>query len=186
MDDNDIIALYFTRSEQAIMETQTKYGWFCTSVAYRILASIEDSQECVSDTWLKAWDTIPPAKPKSLQAYLGKITRNNALHRLRAASTKKRGGNAVDLALSELDDCVSDGSTPEDALIRKQLSESVNRFLSALPRDKRVVFVMRYWYMYSTKEIAHKMGMRENTVSSILFRLRKQLKTHLEQEGVAL
>ena len=186
MDDAEILALYFARSEQAIRETQAKYGWYCSSIAYRILSSLEDSQECVSDTWLKAWDTIPPAKPENLQAYLGKITRNNALHRLRAANTKKRGRDTASIALSELDECVSDGSTPEDDMIRKQLAESVNRFLGTLPREKRVVFVLRYWYMYSTKEIAGKMGMRENTVSSILFRLRKQLKTHLEQEGVAL
>ena len=186
MDDAAILALYAARSEQAISETRTKYGQYCISIAYRILASIEDSQECVSDTWLKAWETIPPAKPDDLRAYLGRITRNNALHRLRDESRLKRGGGTVDIALSELDECVTSGDTPENALLRQQLSEAVNRFLRALPQQKRVVFVLRYYYLYSTKEIARKTGLRENTVSSILFRLRKQLKSHLEQEGVSL
>ena len=186
MDDSGIIDLFFARSEQAIQEVRNKYGPYCSSVAIRILDSASDSEECVADTWMKAWETIPPARPENLQAYLGKITRNHALQRLRAANAKKRGGSSIDLALSELDDCVSDGDTPEDNLIRRQLSESINRFLKTLPAEKRVVFVLRYWYMYSIKEIASQTGMRESTVSSVLFRLRKKLKTHLEQEDISI
>jgi len=186
MNDNEIVDLYFERSEQAIDATQEKYGWFCTSIAYRILASIEDSQEAVNDTWLQAWNAIPPTKPKNLQAFLGKITRDIAIGRLRMKSRKKRGGNTIVLALSELEDCVTNGTTPEDALICQQIVEAINSFLKTLPREKRVAFVLRYWYLYSAKEIALKMGLRENTVNSILFRLRKQLKTHLEQEGIIL
>ena len=186
MEDEEILALYFARSERAIAETETKYGWYCKGVAYRILASFDDTQECVNDTWLKAWNAIPPAKPENLQAFLGKITRNGALHRLRASKARKRGGTSVSLALSELGECVSDGETPETAFLRRELSESLNRFLGKLSKEKRVIFVLRYWYLYSIKEIAQKMGMRENTVSSTLFRLRKQLKIHLEQEGVLL
>ena len=186
MDDGEILALYAARSEQAISETRTKYGQYCIAIAYRILASVEDSQECVSDTWLAAWNSIPPARPERLQAYLGRITRNNALHRVRDAAAKKRGGGVVAVALSELDECVTSGDTPEDAMIRRELSESLSRFLSSQPKEKRVVFVLRYWYLYSVREIARKTGLRENTVSSILFRPRKQLKSHLEQEGVSL
>lgn len=184
MNDTEILALYEARSEQAIQETRTKYGTYCAAIAYRILESIEDSQECVSDTWLKAWNTIPPARPGNLQAYLGRITRNGALHRLREQRAKKRGGGSAALALSELDECVTDGETPEDALLRGQITEAVDRFLEGLSQEKRAVFLLRYWYFCSTREIARKTGMRENTVSSVLFRLRKQLKTHLEQEGI--
>lgn len=186
MNDNEIVDLYFERSEQAIDATQEKYSWYCTSIAYRILASIEDSQESVNDTWLQAWNSIPPKKPKNLQAFLGKITRNIALNRVRAESRQKRGGDTVTFALSELEDCVTNGTTPEDALIHQQTVEAINGFLKTLPQEKRVAFVLRYWYLYSAKEIALKMGLRENTVNSILFRLRKQLKTHLEQEGILL
>ena len=186
MGDDEILDLYFKRSEQAIDATQEKYNWYCTSIAYRILASIEDSQETVNDTWLRAWELIPPARPGNLQAFLGKITRNIALNRLRHETAQKRGGSAYILALSELEDCVTNGTTPEDALLRQQTVAAINRFLKGLPKERRVVFVLRYWYLYSTKEIAFKMGLRENTVSSMLFRLRKQLKTHLEQEGIVL
>ena len=183
VDDSEIIRLYQERSEQAIGETRAKYGPYCAAIAYRILASIEDSEECVSDVWQRAWASIPPAKPDNLRAYLGKIARNQALSRLRENGAKKRGGGAV-LALEELRECVSAEDTPEDAVIRSQLSDAVNRFLAALPQEKRAVFVLRYWYLYSSAEIAKKTGIRENTVRTMLFRLRRQLKTHLEKEEV--
>lgn len=184
MDDSEIIRLYHDRSEQAIGETQRKYGRYCASIAYRILSSLEESEECVSDVWQRAWEAMPPARPQNLQAYLGRITRNLALMRLRSARTARRGGGSVELALSELGDCVSDGDTPENELLRRQLSEAVNRFLSALPAQKRAVFVLRYWYLYTAREIARKTGIRENTVRTMLFRLRRQLRTHLEKEDI--
>ena len=184
MDDSEIIRLYFARSEQAIRESRDKYGPYCAAIAYRILSSIEDSEECVSDVWQRAWDAIPPAQPTDLRAYLGRITRNLALSRVREAGAVKRGGTGVRLALDELRECVSDGDTPEDALLRRQISEAVNRFLEALPQEKRAVFVLRYWDLYSSAEIARKTGIREATVRSMLFRLRKLLKTHLEKEEV--
>ncbi len=184
MDDSEIIRLFFDRSEQAIRETQAKYGAYCTAIVYRILSSVEDSEECVSDVWQRAWESIPPARPGDLRLYLGKIARNQALSRLRAAKTVKRGGTSVVLALDELGECVSAGDTPEDAMLRRQLSEAVNRFLEKLPQEKRAVFVLRYWYLYTSAEIARRTGIRENTVRAMLFRLRKQLKSHLEKEEV--
>ena len=184
MDDSEIIRLYYDRSEQAIRETQAKYGPYCAAIAYRILASIEDSEECVSDVWQKTWASIPPAKPGNLRAYLGRITRNQALTRLREAGARKRGGTSVTLALDELSECVPAGESPEDALLRRQLSEAVNRFLETLPQEKRAVFVLRYWYLYTGAEIARKTGVRESTVRAMLHRLRRQLKSHLEKEEV--
>ena len=184
MDDSEIIRLFFSRSEQAILECRDKYGPYCAAIAYRILSSIEDSEECVSDVWQRAWDAVPPAEPADLRAYLGKITRNLALSRLREAGTIKRGGTSVRLALEELGECAGPGDVPEDALIRKQISEAVNRFLAELPKEKRAVFVLRYWYLYSGAEIARETGIREATVRTMLFRLRKQLKGRLEKEGV--
>lgn len=184
MDDSEIIRLYFDRSERAIGQTREKYGPYCAAIAYRILSSIEDTEECVSDTWQRAWDSIPPARPTDLRSYLGRITRNLALSRLREARAAKRGGTGVQLALEELGECVSAGDTPEDEILRRQLTEAVNRFLQTLTPEKRAVFVLRYWYLYSGAEIARKTGIRETTVRTMLFRLRKQLKTHLEKEEV--
>ena len=184
MDDSEIIRLFFDRSEQAIGETRAKYGPCCTAIAYRILSSFEDTEECVSDTWQRAWASIPPARPASLGAYLAKITRNLALTRLRETRTAKRGGTSVILALEELGECVPAGESPEDAMLKSQISEAVNRFLAGLTPEKRTVFLLRYWYFYTSAEIAKKTGVRETTVRTMLFRLRKQLKAHLEREDV--
>ena len=184
LDDSEIIRLFFDRSEQAIALTREKYGPYCAAIAYRILSSIEDTEECVSDTWQRAWEAIPPAQPADLRAYLGRITRNLSLTRLREIRAVKRGGTSIQLALEELGECVSPGDTPEDEMLRRQLAEAVNRFLQTLPREKRAVFVLRYWYLYTGAEIARRTGIRETTVRTMLFRLRRQLKTHLEKEEV--
>ena len=184
MDDQQIISLYNQRSEQAIVASQMKYGVYCQSIAYNILRQAEDSEECVNDTWLYTWNAIPPEQPNNLKAYLGKITRNLALTRYRDQHSLKRGGGNVDLALSELQDCIAGAPTPEEHLLDGMLEDSINRFLDKLPKEKRVVFVLRYHYLYTTREISETVGIRESTVKSMLFRLRKQLKTHLRQEGI--
>lgn len=184
MEDSQIVALYFDRQEQAITASQVKYGPYCTHIAFHILRQAEDSEECVSDTWLHAWNAIPPERPNNLRAYLGRITRNLALNRHRKNAAQKRGGNTVEVALSELRDCVSDGSDLEASLLERELGKAISQFLSRLPREKRVAFVLRYYYLYTVREIAEKLGLRESAVKSMLFRLRKQLKTHLEQEGI--
>lgn len=186
MDDNKIIALYFLRSEMAISATDAKYGAYCHSIAYRILNHQQDSEECVNDTWLRAWETIPPTHPDNLRGFLGKITRNAALNRLREQNSEKRGGKVLMESLEELRECVSDGNLVEHTVEQRLLTECVSRFLAAQPQEKRVAFVLRYWYMYSLQEIAEKLGLSESKVRSMLFRLRKQLKVQLEQEGVYL
>lgn len=186
MDDSKIIELYFQRSEMAISATDAKYGAYCHSIAYRILNQQQDSEECVSDTYLRAWESIPPTYPDNLRGFLGKITRNMALNRLREQSTEKRGGNKLTASLEELRECVSDDNLVENTVEQRLLTECIGRFLAAQTQEKRVAFVLRYWYMYSLKEIAEKLGSSEVKVRSMLFRLRKQLKVQLEQEGVKL
>lgn len=183
MEDNGIIELYFSRSEQAIAETDRKYGGFCYSIAYNILFNREDSEESVSDTYLSAWNAIPPTRPGILSSFLGKITRNLSLDKWRRRTAAKRGGGEVPLALEELEQCVSDGETPEQAYERKELEVSINRFLDRLPPTERNVFLCRYWYLDSTGEIAETFGFTMAKVNSMLRRTREKLRRHLEKEG---
>ncbi|MBQ7354920.1 MAG: sigma-70 family RNA polymerase sigma factor [Clostridia bacterium] len=182
--DERIVDLYFARSEEAIAETAARYGSYCKTIASSILASNEDTEECVNDTWLKAWNSIPPARPGSLKAYLAKITRNLAIHRREKERAEKRGGGEIPLVLSELAECVPDQSTVEDGFSKVALADVLNRFLSGLPREKRIVFLRRYWYNASVAEIAGDMGLTEAKVKSILHRLRGQLKLLLEKEEI--
>ncbi len=181
-DDQKIIELYFCRSEQALMETAVKYGRYCTSIAYGILGSREDAQECVSDAYLTAWNAIPPRRPADLGTYLGKITRNLSIDRLRTRNRDKRGGGEVPLALEELEEVVVGSDSPENEAIRKELIASLNRFLSELTQQERYVFVRRYWYLDSLGDIAEKTGFSGSKVASMLFRLRGRLKKQLMKE----
>lgn len=185
MDDARIIDLYFARSEQAIAETDARHGPYCRAIALRILRSPEDSEECVSDTWLQAWNAIPPQRPARLAVFLGKITRNLALNRREAAHAQKRGGGQVAAALEELHDCLPapGGGDPAEALA---LTQALDRFLAGLPRQARVIFLRRYWYLDSTCEVARRLGMSEAAVKMSLSRSRKKLKAVLEKEGIDL
>ena len=182
MKDSEIVALYWERSEEAVAETKAKYGWYCTSIAYQILSSVEDSEECVSDAYWKTWSSIPPNRPEDLRSYIGKITRNLALNRIKAGSTKKRG--EVPLVLEELE--VASLDTVENEMDRKLLSEAITRFLRTLPQEKRRVFVLRYWYFESLAMIARETGWKENRLKVELYRLRKKLAAYLEKEGFTL
>lgn len=184
MEDSQIIKLYFDRSEQAIQETDTKYGGYCYSIAYNILSNQEDSEESVSDTYLSAWNAIPPRRPPALGAFLGKITRNISIDRWRKQRAFKRGEGQIEIALEELRDCVG-GESAEDAAIRKEILASLNRFLGTLKETERSVFLCRYWYLDSTEEIAEKSGFSASKVKSMLYRLRKRLHEQLEKEGLA-
>ena len=186
MDDSAIIALYRARSEEAIRETDRKYAGFCGAIAYGILRSKEDSEECVSDTWLKTWEAIPPKEPSSLKAFVGRITRNLSLDRYRARCTEKRGGGEVPLALEELGDCVSREDTMLSQLEAARMTKSIGDFLRALPKGKRDVFLLRYWYLESLAEIAEETGCTESKVKTDLYRTRRKLKQHLETEGFQL
>ena len=184
MDDRQIIALYNERSEAALSETATKYGKYCRTIAYNILLNEEDSEECVNDTWLRAWEAIPPQCPERLSAFLGKITRNLALNRYKHNNREKRGGGQTLLVLEELAECVSGADSTEEAAAEALLVDVLNRFLEGLPAEKRKIFMRRYWYMSSVKEIAEDFGLSESKVKMTLLRLRNKLKQTLEKEGI--
>lgn len=184
MEDNRIIDLFFSRSEQAIQEVHGKYGNFCYKIAWNILENREDSEESVNDTYLSAWRSIPPTRPQRLSAYLARLTRHIALDRWRRRSAEKRGGGETALALEELEDCLLAGDSTQAALMGKQLQEALNRFLEGLPERERMIFVSRYWYLSPVKEIAQRIGATESGIKTQLFRTRNRLRVFLEKEGL--
>ena len=184
MDDREIVALYWARSETAIAETGRKYGSYCRSIARGLLPREEDCEECVNDTYLRAWETIPPRRPDTLSTYLGKITRNLALDRCRYGGREKRGGGQAPLVLEEIGDCVPGPDSAEALLDRVALADCFDRFLASLPREKRDIFVRRYWFFSSIEEIARDFAVSESRVKMILLRARGQLKDALEREGL--
>ena len=186
MDDHNIITLYFQRSEQAIAVTAAKFGNYCYSIAYHILQEQRDSEEVVSDTYLDAWNAMPPHKPNSLSAFLGRITRRNALDRWEYLHAAKRGRGEVLLVLEELNDCVSAQGNPETEVQRQELGRAISLFLKQLPQIERKVFVRRYWYLESVREIAHNEGFSQSKVKSMLLRTRNKLRTYLEKEGITV
>ena len=184
MEDEQILDLYFSRSEQAIGETAVKYGPYCHSIAFHVLENMEDAEECVSDTWLSAWNAIPPKRPSPFSAVLGRITRNLSIDRWRRNRAMKRGGCQVELALEELKDCVSGAGSLESDLIRRETLGAVNRFLGELNTVERNVFLCRYWYLESSREIGEHTGFSQAKVRSMLHRIRGRLDTYLEKEGL--
>jgi len=183
MDDQKILQLYLSRSEEAIVQTDTKYGKYCYCIAWNILTNREDAEESVSDTYLGAWRSIPPHRPAMLAAFLGKLTRRISIDRWRERSAYKRGGGEIILALEELDYCIADSETVEKQYERKELVQALNRFLDALPQTERNVFVCRYWYLDSVDTIAKNYGFSQSKVTSMLFRTRKRLRQQLNKEG---
>lgn len=186
MNDDQIIELYMERSEKAVSEAYDKYSAYCSTISFNILQNSEDAEECVNDTFQKAWESIPPDNPKNLKAFLGKIARNISLNKLKYNRTQKRGSGQIDILLSELEECISDKFSVEAEIYGEELSRMINRFLSSLSKDKRRIFVSRYWYMCSIKEISEQYSMSEGNIKSILFRVRKQLKNYLKKEGYDL
>ena len=184
MEDNQIIRLYCERSEEAIRQTAAKYGNYCHTIAYNILHNLEDSEECVNDTYWKAWGIIPPRRPKRLAAFLGKITRNLSLDRYRCYTAEKRGNGEMAVALEELGECVSSMENLDAHADEMVLTEILNRFLESLSAEQRRIFMRRYWYVSSVKEIAEDFGITESKVKMSLFRSRNELKSMLETEGV--
>ncbi|MBR2622327.1 MAG: RNA polymerase sigma factor [Clostridia bacterium] len=185
MDDQKIVDLYWERSESAIKETQKKYGRYCHSIAYAILHSNEDAEECVNDTYLRAWGAIPPAKPSRLATFLGKITRNLALDRYDSAHAQKRH-TATELVLDELSECIPDADSTLDLTDKIALGDAINSFLEGLPVKTRQIFMRRYWYLSSIKDIARDVDMSESAVKVSLMRTRNIFKAHLEKEGIVL
>lgn len=183
MDDKSIVSLFWERSEQAIAETDRKYGAYCYSIAYHALANNEDAEECVSDTYMAACNQLPPRRPSILATFLGKITRYISINRWKARNTVKRGGGQIILALEELDDCVDGKQDIEASFDARELSLCLNRFLDSLPKTERDIFLRRYWFFDPIAHIAESYGFTQNKVTSMLHRMRGKLRKQLEKEG---
>lgn len=186
MKDKDIIALYFARSENAIGETDRKYGGYCRTLTYNILGNPEDSEECVNDTYMKLWELIPPQKPVKLGAFAARIARNLAMDMLDRFAAAKRGGHSHALAYEEISECVPSQVSVEDSADEHRLAELIERFVTSLPREKRTVFMKRYYHFCTVSEIAERMLISESKVKMILQRTRAKLKEYLEKEGIML
>lgn len=185
MEDREILALFERRDEAAVAWTAQKYGSYCRAIAGRCLPQQEDQEECLNDVWIRAWNTIPPQRPRDLRLYLGAIARNLAFSQRRSIRAEKRGGAAVELALDELSECVPAPGTPEEAAESQALSEAVNRFLAGLGRRDRGIFLRRYYYTETAGEIAARYGLKTGHVQVILSRTRGKLRAFLSKEGYA-
>ena len=185
MEDNQIIELYFSRDEAALVETAKKYGTFCLRIAMNVLNVQEDAEECVNDTYHKAWKEIPPTRPDSFKAFLGRIVRNCSISKYRALHAKKRG-SGMELMLSELSDCVPAAGTVEQEIEARELAAYIDEWLSGLAVEERVLFVRRYWYGDEVRQLAKQSGVSGVQMTQKMLRLRKRLKAFLEKKGVVL
>ena len=191
MEDNQIVDLYFSRDERAITESETKYGGFCTRIAMNILDNRQDAEECVNDTYLHAWQAIPPTRPQKLGAFLAKITRNLSIDRFKAQKAAKRGDSLFFSSLDELNECIPSGSTGfgsgfDEETEARRIGECINRFLRKQSGEMQDVFICRYFYSDSIGEIARRFGLSESKIKSMLHRARQKLRKHLESEGIRL
>ncbi|MBQ7857021.1 MAG: RNA polymerase sigma factor [Oscillospiraceae bacterium] len=186
MPDEQIVALFWERNESAITATQSKYHRYLSKIAYNILSDREDTEESVNDTYLAAWNSMPPHKPQNLATYLGKLTRRISIDIFRKRNRDKRKASEYAVSLTELEDCVAGGFAPEDTVEAEFLGEAINRFLRTLPRDARNLFVGRYYFMDPLKEVAGYCGMSESKAKTTLYRTRCALKDYLRKEGFEL
>jgi RNA polymerase sigma-70 factor (ECF subfamily) len=186
LDDRKIVQLYWDRDEQAIPATTDKYGSYCNAIAKNILGNKEDAEECVNDTYLNAWNSMPPHRPSILSTFLGKITRNLSFNRYKHNTADKRGGGETAAVLDELLEIVSDTDSVEKEINRKELVKAIDTFLGTLSSDKRGIFVRRYWYFDNISAIASRFGLTENNVSVNLNRTRLKLRNYLLERGFEL
>lgn len=184
MEDSQIVDLYWERNEQAIRAAASKYGDYCYSIAYNILRSREDADESVNDTYLGAWNAMPPHRPNCLRTFLGKITRRVSLKKWRDEHRDKRGGDEVSLALEELSECIPSNASVEENVIAGELSARINRFVGTLAPTERQVFLCRYWYLDSIDKISTDFCFGKSKVKSMLRRTRARLRADLEKEGI--
>ena len=184
MDDLQIIELYWRREEEAIIQSEEKYGTYCRAIAQRIVPRKEDTEECLSDTWLGAWNAMPPQRPAVLRTFLGRICRNLSINRAIWNTAQKRGGGEVDIALEELKEFGSESA--EDAVETAELSRLIDAFLRTLPEKECNIFLRRYWYLDSIASIAQRYRMQSGAVKTRLNRTREKLKCYLREEGYAL
>ena len=185
MDDRQIVDLYWQRDDAAIRETELKYGPFCRGLAYNVLSSHEDAEECVNDTWQKAWDSMPDERPSLLRAWLGKVVRNLALDRWRRDHAQKRY-NGLDVMLDELEDCIPASVTVESTVDARELGRTISKWLRSLPKDDRALFVRRYWNGEALNVLARDQGIPAAKLAQRMYSLRQNLKKVLETEGIAL
>lgn len=183
MTDDKIIELYFARAEAAIEETDRKYGAYCLQISENILHCREDSEECVNDTWLKAWETIPPTKPRCFRLFLAKIVRNLSFNKYKEKYTDKRGNGEIALILDELEECIVGKNAVEDFCMAKELQKTLDAFVNVLPEKECNVFVRRYFYSDSIRDISKRYGLSENNIRVMLNRIRNKLRDKLEEEG---
>ena len=183
MEDSQIVSLYWDRNETAFAQTEKKYGVYLSKIAYNILADREDTQESVNDTYLAAWNSIPPHRPSILSTYLGKLTRRISIDLFRKKNSQKRSAGEYALSLEELEECISGGNSTEEAVALSQLSHSIEQYLRSISQDARNVFLCRYYYLDSVKQIAATCSMTESKVKVLLHRTRQGLHNHLKKEG---
>ena len=184
MEDGHIVDLYWKRSENAVTETASKYGRYCYSIAYNILTNHNDAEESVNDTYLGAWNSMPPHRPTILSTFLGKITRRIAIKKWQKEHAVKRGGGEIVIALEELEDCIPADQSIEREIETAELGKVIDQFVMLLPLTERNIFICRYWYLDSMSEICQRFGFSQSKVKSMLHRTRKKLRIYLEREGV--
>ena len=184
MEDIKIIDLYWQRSQEAITQTDIKYGKLCHKISYDILSSHEDSEECVSDTYMTVWNSLPPQRPSYFQAFVAAIARNLSLKRLRDRYAKKRGGGEAALVLEELSDCFTSERSIEQEYEQRKLTEAIDEFLYSLSADSRCIFLCRYWLFLPVMEIARRLKCSKSKVTTSLFRTRQRLQQYLTKEGL--
>lgn len=183
MDDNGIMELFFSRAERAVVELEAKYGKLCIKISYNILNNMLDAEECVNDAYLGVWNSIPPNRPNPLSAYLCRIVRNISIKRY-YANTAARRNSHYDIALEEIENCLADGNPVEEELAGKELVQMIEQFLDSLTQENRVIFMRRYWFADSYREIAERMGLTEKNISVRLTRIRRQMQKYLAKKGV--
>lgn len=186
MEDSKIIELYWSRSESAILETSVKYGTFLRGLSMNILYSYEDAEECVNDTYMRTWNSIPPNRPSALRAWLSRITRNLSIDRYKAKTSQKRGGNETELMFSELEGCIPSSDTTDKEMEDREVARLISSFLRQQPAQSRIFFVRRYYYGDAVKQIAERFDINEGKVKSSLFRMRKKLKAYFDEEGISI
>ena len=184
MEDERIIELYWQRSQDAITQTDKKYGGLCRRISFNILSSVEDSEECLSDTYMALWNSLPPQRPTRFQAFIAAIARNISLMRVRERCSKKRGGGELELVLDELDDTLTSDYSLESELEMKELAERIEQFLPTLSPDDRNIFISRYWLFAPVADIAVRSGFSQSKVLTSLFRTRQKLQRCLTKEGL--
>ena len=184
MEDSQIIDLYWQRSERAIAESESRYGRYCHAIAFNFTLSHEDAEECVSDTWLSAWNAMPDERPRVLGAFFGTLARRHAINRWKSRTRKKRGGGEIPLALEELSECIPSDQDPERRVEERELAAAIRLFVDELNEQERRVFLARYWYLAPVEEIARRMDFSRSKVKSMLFRLRGRLRERLTEEGL--